>query len=234
MDVNKMIAQILKQLCCIWEIINSTAGAVIFGSSFSGAGTTEDPKQINVFATGTGYGGGTGTEADPLIIEGGGTPPPTPTIEQVVTAGSIVQKGQMIQFNGGGTPTPSVQGSIQGGPGNTQDYLLINFQAQLRLVGPRVGTGSLVTFEGTSTTVVFKTPTGSNPGRMAWKDASNNDMARVGIDPAGGQDMEIFADPARNLILNGRIGPLPTGLTGPVLATDTWIQAIAKLNTLFP
>lgn len=72
MDVNKMLSQILEQLCCIWKIINSGA-VIIFGSSFTGEGTVESPKEINIAATGAGYGGGVGTEDDPLIINGGGS-----------------------------------------------------------------------------------------------------------------------------------------------------------------
>lgn len=63
------IVEIEKQLCCLRnDIVGST---VVFGTSFTGTGTTDDPKEINIFATGSGYLGGVGSEADPLQIGGG-------------------------------------------------------------------------------------------------------------------------------------------------------------------
>ena len=73
MDINKKVAKIFKEICCIWDKIQAGV-ATVFGSSFTGTGTEDDPLEINIFAEGTGYGGGTGTEADPLVISGGNAP----------------------------------------------------------------------------------------------------------------------------------------------------------------
>lgn len=103
MDVNKTIQQILKQLCCIWEIIN-TGASIVFGTSFSGAGTEADPKQINIFASGPGYGGGSGTETDPLVITGGGgTTPTLYTEDGTISDARTVTVDNDLTFEGGNT-----------------------------------------------------------------------------------------------------------------------------------
>jgi len=164
-------------------------------------------------------------DAEQFILEGGGSgpgPSPTPPLTDVLNQGKIVFKGQSIDFQGGGTPTPTNVGSIYGG-GTGDDYFHIDGNL-IRLGGnsSSVKMGGVLTLEGTFESFVL----GGASSQITWRDAGNL-KGRMGFT---GSELQITNSAGGTISLNGVIGSLPVGTNTAIISTDTWIQALVKLQ----
>lgn len=229
------VDRLQRSVCCSNSISNvSTQDSSTI--TFSGLGTPDDPLTADVIpgagssivtqnsATVTFF--GDGSPDNPLTAEASGDVP-TPTLSAVLSAGNIVSYGQTIDFYGGSPTSGNLVGRIKGGPtGSSGNYLDIGSPYYVRFTSS-VRTSQTLELEGTFESFVLS----GGSTQITWRNGATL-QGRMGFVSNGTGGIKLNIDANSNALeLNGILGTALTPGTNTVIAsTDTWIQALAKLQ----